>query len=75
MIRLHRLGNTSPEFDLNPDLILTVEPPPDTTQLTARLCVPPPHDASHWLQLPVCHVYVQAWVLHGSLEAGTLPLQ
>lgn len=30
MIRLHRLGGESHEFDLNPDLILTVESTPDT---------------------------------------------
>jgi uncharacterized protein YlzI (FlbEa/FlbD family) len=30
MIRLHRLGGESHEFDLNPDLILSVESTPDT---------------------------------------------
>ena len=30
MIRLHRLGGENHQFDLNPDLILTVEPTPDT---------------------------------------------
>ncbi len=30
MIRLHRLGGSEHEFDLNPDLILTVESTPDT---------------------------------------------
>ena len=30
MIRLHRLGGSAAEFDLNPDLILTVESTPDT---------------------------------------------
>jgi flagellar protein FlbD len=30
MIRLHRLGGESHEFDLNPDLLLTVESTPDT---------------------------------------------
>lgn len=30
MIRMHRLGGTTAEFDLNPDLIMTVEPTPDT---------------------------------------------
>jgi flagellar protein FlbD len=30
MIRLHRLGGESHEFDLNADLILTVESTPDT---------------------------------------------
>ncbi|HVO54563.1 MAG TPA: flagellar FlbD family protein [Solirubrobacterales bacterium] len=30
MIRLHRLGGESHEFDLNPDLVLTVESTPDT---------------------------------------------
>lgn len=30
MIRLHRLGGDSAEFDLNPDLILSVEAMPDT---------------------------------------------
>lgn len=31
MIRLHRLGGSEHEFDLNPDLVLTVESTPDTT--------------------------------------------
>lgn len=31
MIRLHRLGGPEHEFDLNPDLVLTVESTPDTT--------------------------------------------
>jgi flagellar protein FlbD len=31
MIRLHRLGGSEHEFDLNPDLVLTVETSPDTT--------------------------------------------
>jgi flagellar protein FlbD len=31
MIRLHRLGGSEHEFDLNPDLVLTVESSPDTT--------------------------------------------
>ncbi len=31
MIRLHRLGGSEHEFDLNPDLVLTVEASPDTT--------------------------------------------
>lgn len=31
MIRLHRLGGSEREFDLNPDLVLTVESTPDTT--------------------------------------------
>lgn len=30
MIRLHRLGGSEHEFDLNPDLVLTVESTPDT---------------------------------------------
>jgi flagellar protein FlbD len=30
MVRLHRLGDTSAEFDLNPDLVLCVEATPDT---------------------------------------------
>lgn len=30
MIRLHRLGGERHEFDLNPDLLLTVESTPDT---------------------------------------------
>ncbi len=30
MIRLHRLGGENHEFELNPDLILTVESTPDT---------------------------------------------
>jgi uncharacterized protein YlzI (FlbEa/FlbD family) len=30
MVRLHRLGDSSAEFDLNPDLILCVESTPDT---------------------------------------------
>lgn len=30
MIRLHRLGGGGHEFDLNPDLVLTVESTPDT---------------------------------------------
>ncbi len=30
MIRLHRLGGENHEFDLNPDLVLTVESTPDT---------------------------------------------
>ena len=30
MIRLHRLGGSEHEFDLNPDLLLTVESTPDT---------------------------------------------
>lgn len=30
MIRLHRLGGPEHEFDLNPDLVLTVESTPDT---------------------------------------------
>ena len=30
MIRLHRLGGVEHEFDLNPDLVLTVESTPDT---------------------------------------------
>ncbi len=30
MIRLHRLGGSEHEFDLNPDLVLTVEATPDT---------------------------------------------
>lgn len=30
MIRLHRLGGSEAEFDLNPDLLLTVESTPDT---------------------------------------------
>ncbi len=30
MIRLHRLGGESHEFDLNPDLVLSVEATPDT---------------------------------------------
>jgi flagellar protein FlbD len=30
MIRLHRLGGSAAEFDLNPDLVLTVESTPDT---------------------------------------------
>ena len=30
MIRLHRLGGESHEFDLNPDLVLSVESTPDT---------------------------------------------
>ena len=31
MIRLHRLGGSEHEFNLNPDLVLTVESTPDTT--------------------------------------------
>jgi flagellar protein FlbD len=31
MIRLHRLGGSEQQFDLNPDLVLTVESSPDTT--------------------------------------------
>ena len=31
MIRLHRLGGSEHEFDLNPGLVLTVESTPDTT--------------------------------------------
>lgn len=30
MIHLHRIGSSHAEFDLNPDLIATVEPTPDT---------------------------------------------
>jgi uncharacterized protein YlzI (FlbEa/FlbD family) len=30
MVRLHRLGGTTAEFDLNPDLVLCVEATPDT---------------------------------------------
>lgn len=30
MIRLHRLGGENHEFDLNPDLVLSVEATPDT---------------------------------------------
>ncbi|HEX4752456.1 MAG TPA: flagellar FlbD family protein [Solirubrobacterales bacterium] len=30
MIRLHRLGGSEHEFDLNPDLVLSVESTPDT---------------------------------------------
>jgi flagellar protein FlbD len=30
MIRLHRLGGSEAEFDLNPDLLQTVESTPDT---------------------------------------------
>jgi len=30
MIRLHRLGGSEHEFDLNPDFVLTVESTPDT---------------------------------------------
>jgi uncharacterized protein YlzI (FlbEa/FlbD family) len=30
MIRLHRLGGENHEFDLNPDLVLTIEATPDT---------------------------------------------
>lgn len=30
MIRLHRLGGEGHEFDLNPDLVLSVESTPDT---------------------------------------------
>jgi flagellar protein FlbD len=30
MIRLHHLGGAAAEFDLNPDLVLTVEATPDT---------------------------------------------
>jgi flagellar protein FlbD len=30
MIRLHRLGGENHEFDLNPDLVLTIESTPDT---------------------------------------------
>jgi flagellar protein FlbD len=30
MIRLHRLGGENHEFDLNPDLVLSIEATPDT---------------------------------------------
>jgi flagellar protein FlbD len=30
MVRLHRLGDTDAEFDLNPDLVLCIEATPDT---------------------------------------------
>jgi uncharacterized protein YlzI (FlbEa/FlbD family) len=30
MIRLHRLGHPDEPFHLNPDLVLTIEPTPDT---------------------------------------------
>ncbi len=30
MVRLHRLGDSGAEFDLNPDLVLCVEATPDT---------------------------------------------
>ena len=30
MVRLHRIGEEGAEFDLNPDLVLTVEATPDT---------------------------------------------
>ncbi len=37
MITLHRLGHTDEPFQLNPDLIVTVEPTPDTVVTLATM--------------------------------------